>query len=96
MVSREYGVGGTVPEVKLCGWHSEPYISGVQSDRVFRPAHERENRNEEEQSISTGAVNRTDQISGFDKLNNNSAFGTFRAGQAADPRVAQLAAKVFF
>jgi hypothetical protein len=29
-------------------------------------------------------------------LNGNSAFGTFRAGQAADPRVAQLAAKLFF
>jgi len=41
-------------------------------------------------------VNGTDQISAFDKLNNNSAFGTFRAGQAADPCVAQLAAKVFF
>ena len=48
------------------------------------------------ESISTGAVNGTDQISAFDKLNNNNAFGTFRAGQAADPRVAQLAAKVFF
>jgi hypothetical protein len=48
------------------------------------------------ESTSTGAVNGTDQISSFDKLNNNSAFGTFRAGQAADPRVAQLAAKVFF
>jgi hypothetical protein len=48
------------------------------------------------ESTSTGAVNGTDQISSFDKLNNNSAFGTFRAGQAADPRVAQLAAKIFF
>jgi hypothetical protein len=48
------------------------------------------------ESISTGPVNGTDQISAFDKLNNNNAFGTFRAGQAADPRVAQLAAKVFF
>ena len=48
------------------------------------------------ESISTGTVNGTDQISAFDKLNGNSAFGTFRAGQAADPRVAQLAAKFFF
>lgn len=46
------------------------------------------------ESISTGTVNGTDQISAFDKL--NSAFGTFRAGQAGDPRVAQLAAKLFF
>jgi Carboxypeptidase regulatory-like domain len=48
------------------------------------------------ESISTGPVNGTDQISAFDKLNNNSAFGTFRAGQAGDPRVAQLAAKIVF
>jgi hypothetical protein len=48
------------------------------------------------ESISTGAVNGTDQISAFDKLNNNSAFGTFRAGQAGDPRIAQLAAKIVF
>ena len=48
------------------------------------------------ESISTGTVNTTDQISAFDKLNNNSAFGTFRAGQAGDPRAAQLAIKVFF
>jgi Carboxypeptidase regulatory-like domain len=48
------------------------------------------------ESISTGTINSTDQISAFDKLNGNSAFGTFRAGQAADPRVAQLAIKVFF
>jgi hypothetical protein len=48
------------------------------------------------ESISTGTVNGTDQISAFDKLNGNSAFGTFRAGQAGDPRVAQLAAKLFF
>ncbi len=48
------------------------------------------------ESISTGTVNGTDQISAFDKLNNNAAFGTFRAGQAADPRVAQLAVKLFF
>jgi Carboxypeptidase regulatory-like domain len=48
------------------------------------------------ESTSTGTVNTTDQISSFDKLNGNSAFGTFRAGQAADPRVAQLAAKLFF
>jgi hypothetical protein len=48
------------------------------------------------ESVSTGTVNSTDQISAFDKLNGNSAFGTFRAGQAADPRVAQLAIKVFF
>ena len=42
------------------------------------------------------SANGTDQISAFDKLNNNSAFGTFRAGQAADPRIAQLAMKIFF
>jgi len=48
------------------------------------------------ESVSTGTVNTTDQISAFDKLNGNSAFGTFRAGQAGDPRVAQLAIKVFF
>jgi hypothetical protein len=48
------------------------------------------------ESTSGGAVNGTDQISAFDKLNGNSAFGTFRAGQAADPRVAQLAIKIFF
>ena len=47
------------------------------------------------ESVSTGAVNSTDQISSFDKLNSNS-FGTFRAGQAGDPRVAQFAIKVFF
>jgi hypothetical protein len=48
------------------------------------------------ESTSTGAVNSTDQISSFDKLNSNAAFGTFRAGQAGDPRIAQLAAKFFF
>jgi outer membrane receptor protein involved in Fe transport len=48
------------------------------------------------ESISTGTVNGTDQISAFDKLNGNAAFGTFRAGQAGDPRVAQLAVKLFF
>ncbi len=50
------------------------------------------------ESISTGTVNGTDQISAFDKLNGNNAFGTFLgAGQAADPRVlAQLALKIFF
>jgi hypothetical protein len=48
------------------------------------------------ESVSTGAVNSTDQISAFDKLNNNSSFGTFRAGQAGDPRIAQLAVKVLF
>ncbi|MGC2526995.1 MAG: hypothetical protein WA639_04575, partial [Candidatus Acidiferrum sp.] len=47
------------------------------------------------ESISTGTVNSTDQISNFDKLS-SSSFGTFRAGQAADPRVAQFAIKVFF
>jgi hypothetical protein len=47
------------------------------------------------ESISTGAINGTDQISSFDKISSNS-FGTFRAGQAGDPRVAQLAAKIFF
>jgi Carboxypeptidase regulatory-like domain/TonB dependent receptor-like, beta-barrel len=48
------------------------------------------------ESISTGTVNGTDQISAFDKLNGNNAFGTFRAGQVGDPRVAQLAVKLFF
>jgi hypothetical protein len=48
------------------------------------------------ESTSAGAVNGTDQISAFDKLNGNSAFGTFRAGQAADPRVAQFAVKLHF
>jgi hypothetical protein len=38
----------------------------------------------------------TNQISAFDKLNGNSSFGTFRAGQAADPRIAQLAVKIIF
>jgi hypothetical protein len=47
------------------------------------------------ESTSTGTVNGTDQISSFDKLSSNS-FGTFRAGQAGDPRIAQLAAKIFF
>jgi hypothetical protein len=47
------------------------------------------------ESTSTGTVNGTDQISSFDKISSNS-FGTFRAGQAADPRIAQLAVKVFF
>jgi len=35
------------------------------------------------ESISTGVVNGTDQISAFDKINGNSAFGTFRAGKSA-------------
>jgi hypothetical protein len=48
------------------------------------------------ESTSTGPVNGTDQISAFDKINGNAAFGTFRAGQVGDPRVAQLAAKIFF
>jgi hypothetical protein len=48
------------------------------------------------ESTSTGAVNGTDQISAFDKLQGNSAFGTFRAGQAADPRIGQVALKLFF
>ena len=48
------------------------------------------------ESISTGTVNSTDQISNFDKLNGNSSFGTFRAGQAGDPRIAQLAVKIIF
>ena len=41
------------------------------------------------------SANGTDQISSFDKIS-SSSFGTFRAGQAGDPRVAQLAAKIFF
>ena len=47
------------------------------------------------ESVSTGTVNGTDNISSFDKLTGNS-FGTFRAGQAGDPRVGQLAVKIFF
>jgi hypothetical protein len=47
------------------------------------------------ESISTGTVNTTDQISSFDKLSSGS-FGTFRAGQAGDPRIGQMALKVFF
>jgi hypothetical protein len=47
------------------------------------------------ESISTGTVNGTDQISSFDKISSNS-FGTFRAGQVGDPRIAQLAVKVLF
>jgi len=47
------------------------------------------------ESVSTGAVNGTDNIGSFDKLTSNS-FGTFRAGEAADPRIAQFAIKVFF
>jgi hypothetical protein len=47
------------------------------------------------ESISTGTVNSTDQISNFDKLS-SSSFGTFRAGQAGDPRIAQFALKIFF
>src|SRR5882762_3780068 len=48
------------------------------------------------ESNSSGIINGTDQISAFDKLNGNAAFGTFRAGQGGDPRIAQLAIKVFF
>ncbi len=47
------------------------------------------------ESTSTGTVNGTDQISAFDKISSNT-FGTFRAGQAGDPRIAQLAVKIFF
>lgn len=47
------------------------------------------------EGISTGTVNSTDNITSFDKISSNS-FGTFRAGQAGDPRVAQLVVKVFF
>ena len=49
------------------------------------------------ESTSTGAVsaNANDNITAFDKLSSNS-FGTFRAGEAGDPRIAQLAVKVFF
>jgi hypothetical protein len=47
------------------------------------------------ESISTGTVNGTDQISSFDKLSSGS-FGTFRAGQAGDPRIGQMALKLFF
>jgi hypothetical protein len=47
------------------------------------------------EGVSTGTVNSTDNITSFDKISSNS-FGTFRAGQAADPRIAQMAIKVFF
>jgi hypothetical protein len=47
------------------------------------------------ESTSAGAVNGTDNISNFDKLSSGT-FGTFRAGQAGDPRIAQLAAKIIF
>ncbi len=45
---------------------------------------------------SAGTVNSTDAINAFDKINGNSAFGTFRAGRAADPRVIRVALKLFF
>jgi len=45
---------------------------------------------------SSGIVNGSEQISAFDKINGNTSFGTFRVGQAADPRVAQFAVKLFF
>ena len=48
------------------------------------------------ESNSGGNVNGTDQISAFDKINGNANFGTFRAGQAGDPRVAQFAVKLHF
>jgi len=48
------------------------------------------------ESNSSGNVNGTEQISAFDKINNNTSFGTFRAPQAADPRVAQFAVKLHF
>jgi len=48
------------------------------------------------ESTSTGAVNGTDAINAFDKIQGNTAFGTFRVGQAADPRVAQFAVKLHF
>jgi len=48
------------------------------------------------ESNSSGNVNGTEQISAFDKINGNTSFGTFRVGQAADPRVAQFAVKLHF
>ena len=47
------------------------------------------------ESTSSGTVNGTDHISSFDSLSSGT-FGTFRSGQAADPRIAQLAAKIIF
>ena len=49
------------------------------------------------ESVSSGAVNGTDNISNFDKLSSGS-FGTFTASQGgvSDPRIAQLAAKIIF
>ena len=46
------------------------------------------------ESTYNGAVNGGDQISAFDKLKGDAAFGTFRAGQPADPRVLQLPVKL--
>jgi hypothetical protein len=48
------------------------------------------------ESTSCNGPCATNQISAFDKLNGNSSFGTFRAGQAGDPRIAQLAVKIIF
>jgi hypothetical protein len=48
------------------------------------------------ESTSCNGPCATDQISSFDKVNNNSGLGTFRAGQVADPRIAQFALKVIF
>ena len=45
---------------------------------------------------STGLINGTEEIGAFDRINGNTSFGTFRVGQAADPRVAQFAVKLFF
>jgi hypothetical protein len=47
------------------------------------------------ESTSSGTVNGNDHISSFDTLSGGN-FGTFRSGQASDPRIAQLAAKIIF
>jgi hypothetical protein len=46
--------------------------------------------------LPDGSAQGTDEVSSFDRLNNNAAFGQFRAGQAADPRILQLALKFMF
>jgi len=45
--------------------------------------------------LPDGPSQGSDQVSSFDKLNQNT-FGTFRAGQADDPRIIQLALKFIF
>jgi len=46
--------------------------------------------------LPDGPAQGTDEVGSFDRLNNNASFGTFRAGQAADPRIGQMAVKFIF